>query len=521
MLGTVLAEPLTVQKYFGDSETSQNSKSSHSSPSSQESGPTYQQVHVQGLHCAHCLQKIESLPQVLPLDVLQARFHMSSSLLHLSLTKDGSLDQVLQTITSWGYHPTPVSAEESLELLFQKVRRQEMVSLAVAGALASNIMILAISIYLGIEGEMAVFFNYLQGLLFLLFIIFAARPIYQGAFRALKQKRINVDLPLVVALWTTGIFSYISLFFLEQKNLYFDSTSGFIFLILATRFAVARARERAELKSFVPPASSEKILGGKSVADLKVGDVIELFPDSSCIVPIDAELMSKEALCDVSLMTGEPMPRVLLKGQTLLSGMRILSRDSIQVRVLARGSSTQLSRILRQSGEQKIEKSLQLKAADRAAQYLILTVFLLAIGVFLYFLQSDAQEGFSRALSLIVMACPCALGLGYPLVLSRAIEECARRGIYVSNPDVFSALAQVKTLFFDKTGTLTKGQLRMIDVPLISQDLKNVIFALTKWSNHPISRAVQGAWQSDSDLKVDSWVEIPSHLPIRRNFSSN
>lgn len=478
-----------------------------------DSGGKHYQIHIQGIHCSGCISKIERLPILMPNHIQAAMFNLGSALLRVELTQVSSLRFVLQQLESMGFKAEPITPEESLEEIYKKGRRKDLVRLGVAGACASNIMILAVSIYAGLDGYLATIFNYAQGVIFLPILLFVAVPFFKNALQGLKNKQINLDFPLSIALVLSSLFSYASLF-RDQESIYFDSSAGFIFLILATRLWVQRVKEKSEMESFLPNKSLStttlRLSPGGDYKDIptnriKVGDTI-LVHDTGHALPVDGTLLSENAQFETALISGEHYPRVFQKNDIVLAGMKCLTPHT-SLRVEKTGTSTQLAALLRRAQTQQMEKSHQIAQADRAAQWLIAVVLGVATLLFIFFLPTQPQEGFRRALALIVVACPCALGLGVPLALLRGLRECSFAGIFIRSAQVFEKLPQIRTFVFDKTGTLTLGKLKLVHAPLISDDFKSIILSLGKLSNHPISLCLRQAWPGVPFVELEKVTE--------------
>lgn len=457
-----------------------------------------------GIQCSSCVHLLEQIAE-LNHDCLLSRLNIGNSELTIELNSQGKLSDVATLIKAMGYDFTVIKSNENSDEKIKIETRQELKRIALAGALAGNIMLFSISIYAGVNGTLLTVFKWLNLLLFLPILFYVAIPFYRGAWGSLKMQKVHIDLPIVIALLTSSGLSIYSLINGEDQ-FYFDSTASFIFLILVARFFVKKAQHR-----FLTPQNLNSQIRNDSYVlannvssviaeNIKSGQTFKVSQDQT--IPVDGVLISDSALVDTSFMSGENIPYTFTKGMRLFAGYKLLSA-SILMNCEKPLKQSRISELLVKSQENLLSKNSYLTLADRLSEKLILIVFILAILVFVGFgLFINFTESFHRALALIVVACPCALAFGSPLTMAMAFRKAQKKGISVRNANVFEKLNQIQNIFFDKTGTLTYGQLQVSETwpEKLDQETVDLIIGLEKISYHPVAFALRShfnAWKNE------------------------
>lgn len=472
--------------------------------------PAYR-LHLEGLQCSSCVHALEDIPQYFS-QIISARVNFPRSEIYIEATPDHSLSQILNFFEKMGY-PAKLLLPEEVETQHRLKEERDLLSrLAVAGACAGNIMLLAVSIYGGLEGSLEFVFQALCFVLFLPILFYSAVPLYRSAWSSLQFRRINMDFPLVVAMW---IGFGASTFNLIRGNghIYFDSTAGFIFLILVSRWFLRNSLRRWTQNFFDLDQWSDGVFQVQRqqkslsllVSEILPGDLLSL--GSQKVVPADGILKVPSALFDFSWMTGESIPRRLHQDMAVPAGARVLS-DRCEIEATTSGSQSELAKSLRRVETESLSQSQSIHFFDRAARRLLIVVFATAGLLILLspFLGLTLEEAFERALSLFIVACPCALAFGGPLAYGLAVKKAAREGIIVKSADVFDRINECQTIAFDKTGTLTEGQLKLVkQTPeLIPDWMKQVILSLEQQSLHPIAFAFRSLWPHINVMKMEA-----------------
>ena len=320
-------------------------------------------------------------------------------------------------------------------------------------------MLLSISVYAGASGGFGETFQWLSLVLFAPVLTFCALPFFRNATSALKGGRLSIDVPIAFGI-SAGSAGSIWNLFEGSRDIYFDSISGFIFLLLSSRYLLSRVQAKAadatHLLHFLTPSRAERMSADgpfKTVPSdsLNVGDIVEV--SGGPIVPVDGVVVLGRTELSRSWMTGESKSVSIGPGDKVLAGS-VSETGALQIRTTAAGASTRLGEILRQTDRTLKSKSKAIQIADRMAQYFVpLTFIFIGVG-FLFGFRAGFSEGVARAVALAI-----------PLLMSLAIGRLAKRGILVRGADVLEKLSKVKTVFFDKTGTVWQVISRLVRSP--------------------------------------------------------
>lgn len=482
--------------------------------------------YVEGLQCASCIHLLEKIPEFRN-DITTVDVNFGLSIIKVNVTPDFKISQFLELLEELGYKGAPLSENENLADKYKAENRTNLKRIAVAGACAGNIMLFVVPVYGGLTGSYATAFNCISFALFLPILFYSAIPFYTGAWNSLRYRVINVDLPIVIALWTGFIFSTVNLV-LGKSEIYYDSTASFLFLILSTRFLVKRIQQKtlsdSSLMSFIPVQNvEEKTEHGvvsKLSLNIKVGDTLVIHPNQ--IIPADGTLLSISADVDISLLNGESLPHTLGIGMNVHAGTRCLNK-SFLMKVEKVSLDTEIGKIVSTLENDSLKKTPFVTFSENIAQWLIAIVFSLSVIAFFVigaFINYD--EALNRALALIVIACPCALAFGTPLTYALSLRKARDSGILIKNGNVFEKVVQIKTIFFDKTGTLTSGQLSIVsNFPAVIEDeWKSVILGLESKSIHPLAFGFRRAWSDTVPAEILDQEEIIGK-GVRGNFNGS
>lgn len=450
--------------------------------------------YLEGLNCTACLWLLEKLPDFCP-DAETARINMSSSTIEVARTPGGSFAKIAQTLNRYGYRPHPIIETHESKQFQVREKRGDLIRIGVAGAATGNIMILAVSIYAGATGNLANEFRWLSALLALPVLTYCAWPFYRSALFSLKTKHINLDVPIVAALLAGITMSAWSLL-RSENNVYFDSLSMLVFLLLSSRLVLKSVQNKqlgaTNLESEFLLATVERvpIFGAPTLVSslkLEIGDVIRVAAGQ--IVPVDGIVISGSGLISAAVLTGESEPISISEGSKIEAGVESLS-DSWLMKVERLSSQTRIAKIFRDTEKAAIEKSDFVRASDKAAQWFIGIVFLTAALVVGYFWTSNLHEGISRALALIIVTCPCVFGIAIPLSMSLAVRKAAAHGIIIKDSGTVERLWKINSLLFDKTGTLTTGQMSLLNLRYENGSDLEIAMGLEQGQKHPVARAI-------------------------------
>ncbi len=450
--------------------------------------------YIEGITCLACLWLLEKLPEMNS-KIVSSQFDLSKSKLTIRY-KDIKLSEVAQLVSDLGYRAYPLKSEEEIKIREAKENRKELIRLAVCGMLAGNIMLFAVSLYGGAEGFWGKVFEWGSAILALPVLTYGAIPFYRSFLRDIKMRKMSLDTPIVLSLLLgTGIGLYHLA--LENPHHYFDSLTILVFLLLSSRFFLRMVKQKGlQLNHltdfFLQPwtrvwDSSEDSFTRSHIDQLKTGDRIQV--ERGEIVPVDGKVLSGTSLINTALITGEFAPVRVKKNQKIYSGSEILD-STIEVEVEKVGKQSRLGEILEEVKGQWTHKNRLTRLTDKFAQYLISFVLLFAAGLFTYMAFNDLELATNRTLALIIITCPCALGLATPLAMVLGMKVAAKEGIIIKSDETLEKVSQIKKVFLDKTGTLTYGRFQVTDWSDESEELRSITYALEKESSHPIARSL-------------------------------
>ncbi|MGX9351418.1 heavy metal translocating P-type ATPase [Shimia sp. W99] len=473
---------------------------------------------VPGVHCALCISTIEGTLTRVP-GVKSARVNLTLKRATIEAEPDVSADDMVRVLDGIGYEAHELDAGTLSATKTDKAGRDLLMRLAVAGFASMNVMLLSISVWSGAEAATRDMFHWISAAIALPTIVFSGRPFYVSAWGALKHRRLNMDVPIVLAivlavvtsLWETA---------LSGEHAYFDAALALVFFLLAGRYldyrtrAVARsaAEELAALE--VPRAVRvrEGVEETVQVSELVVGDLVLVRPGGR--MPVDGEIVEGQSELDRSLLTGETLPVFAEPGLGVSAGEVNLTGPLV-VCATAVGQETSLHRMADLVAIAESGRSNYTSLADKAAKLYAPGVHILSalsfVGWYLY--TFDMRTALNIAAAVLIITCPCALGLAVPAVTTAASGRLFRKGMLIKDATALERLAQVDTVVFDKTGTLTAGTPQLTNLEDFSQEELGVAMALAMGSSHPLSRALADAAQAAGvrPARVSEIEEVPGY----------
>ncbi|MCK6513114.1 heavy metal translocating P-type ATPase [Myxococcota bacterium] len=427
------------------------------------------ELYLEGIHCAACIWLLEKLPSLLA-GVHEARVDFRRSALRLIWNPEHQrLSQIAIFLDRLGYLPHPYRDlyKGSHQ---QKEDRQMLIRIALTGAVAGNVMLLAFALYSGIfSGMEPAYRNLFRWISFLLTIpsmIWGGSLFFRSAIGALRAQSLHIDQPIALGL-AAGFLSGAVNTFRGHGEIYFDSVTALIFLLLVGRWLQRRqqrmAAQATELLYSLSPSRATRINGEQrqsvSVEALQSGDIVEVLAGET--FPADGLICQGHTLIDSAILTGESRPTHRNEGDSIFAGTLNLSAV-VRVTIQRAGSETRLGQLLREVEETSQKRAPIVQLADRLAGRFVVVVVILAIITAILWSYLDPSLALEHAVALLVICCPCALALATPLAIGVSIGRAARRGILIKGGALLESLATPGTLWLDKTGTLTEGNFRLI-----------------------------------------------------------
>lgn len=453
-------------------------------------------IYLEGIHCAACVWLIEKMPKLVP-GVLSAQVSLARSTVELiwDPTKV-SLSRIAVEIARLGYRPHPIRGEAKFEQRAKDLRRQ-LAQVGIAFACTGNSMLLAAALYLGeLYGMSGEHIQLLRGASTVVGLVALLGPgwtFFKGAASALRTRTPHIDIPVAVAL-AVGALSGIWNTLKGTGELYYDSLSMLVFLLLAGRYVQARQQQLAydslDILLQLTPRKARRIRDGKaeliSSESLSVGDTIEVLEGESFAA--DGSIIQGRTEVDQALLTGETLPVVVATGDPVFAGT-VNRGSAIRIKVEQVGEDSRVGKLATTIEKAAVMRTPLVQLADRlAGRFVILVLFVaVATAIYCYFYRPEALV--DRVVSLLIVACPCALGLATPMAISLALGEAARRGILIRGGDALQRLADRGVVLLDKTGTVTTGDVE-VRFDHIAKESWPAIVALERKSSHPIALAL-------------------------------
>ena len=480
---------------------------------------------VQGMYCAACAGLIESAVRAVP-GVRGAEVNAASRRLQVRWDpRMARASALVDAVHRAGYRALPAQRADAQALLRQE-SRSALWRLFVAGFCMMQVMMLTLPVYVAAPGEIApdllALLRWAAWVLSLPVLLFSAGPFFRGAWAALRQRRIGMDVPVAIGIAITFVAGTGATFDPGGRfgsEPYLDSMTMFVAFLLAGRWLELRARARSTeaLDALLQrlPDSVERLLpeGGVErvpTARLRAGDRVRIATGQA--FPGDGRLVEGRTEVDEALLSGESRPVMRQQGDALVGGSINLAAPVLVV--LERvGQGTRYQQIVDLVQRALTERPAMVRAADRLAGPFLWTVLGLAAASAAAWSVIDPARALWVAVSVLIVTCPCALALAAPASLLAAAGALARRGVLVQRLDALEPLARCDLVCFDKTGTLTQDRLQLAATqigPGLDDDgalLRARAASLAALSRHPLSQALSqalGPGQGD-------WSEVREH----------
>ncbi len=467
---------------------------------------------VPGLHCAGCIGKVERALNAMP-GVDGARVNLT--LKRVSASSDLPSEALVAELARAGYEAHPLDTT-MVDKATDPVGRDLALRMGVAGFAMMNVMLLSVAVWSGAPGATREFFHLISAMIALPVVFFSAQPFFRSAWSALRVRSLNMDVPISLAIGLAACMSLYEALY-GGHHVYFDAALSLTFFLLIGRFldhrTRAAARSAARELSALEVQTAQRLIGERSetvaLKDLAVGD--EILVPTGTRVPVDGMLLSHDALTDRSFLTGESHPVTTTQDQPVRAG-EINVGAPFRLRSTAVGEDTSLRRVARLVEQAENARNRYTGLADRAAQIYAPAVHLLAFAAFAGWLigTGDLRFSLNVAIAVLIITCPCALGLAVPAVSTAAIGKLFSLGFLVRSGTALERLAVVDHVVFDKTGTMTIPEFGQ-DVTGLDPREKSIALALAQQSNHPVSRALCARLHGTEPAAVQDLHEVPGH----------
>jgi Cu2+-exporting ATPase len=456
--------------------------------------PQAMTLYLPDIHCALCISKAERALSGAP-GVRSARVNLTQKRALIEAAPWVEPRDLAAVLDEVGI--AAVEFDAGVAPGSDPAERAMLLRLGVAGFAMMNVMLLSVAVWSGATDATRDLFHWIAGLIAVPAALFAAQPFFRSARQALAARRLNMDVPISLAiLLALGLSVYETS--RSGEHAYFDAALSLTFFLLVGRYLDLQVRGKArsaasELAALEVPRAIRVDAGTRRevrAAELAAGDTILVPPGTR--LAADGVVTDGQSEVDRSLLTGETAPVPVAPGTDLAAGEINLS-GPLTLRVTAAGRNTRLARIADLVAAAENARSRYVTLADRAARIYAPVVHLLALAAFAGWVWAtgDVRYAMNVAVATLIITCPCALGLAIPAVSAAASARLYRAGVLIKSGTALERLAEVDTAVFDKTGTLTEGRLRLREVP---DDADLALAAgLAAGSTHPLARAVHAA----------------------------
>ena len=455
------------------------------------------------IHCQACIATVEKTLSAVP-GVKSARVNLTLKRALIDAAPHITAEELAARVEAVGFEAHELDPAALQETSTNAAGRDLLMRLAVAGFASMNVMLLSVAVWSGATDATRDLFHWISAAITFPAIAFSAQPFFVNAWSALRAGRLNMDVPislaialaLITSLWET---------WLSGAHAYFDAALTLTFFLLAGRWLDARARSAArsaaeELTALEVPRAL-RLTEGKPVdtpvAQLRVGDLVLVKPGGR--MPVDGVIAEGRSEIDRSMLTGETLPVVRGPGDSLSAG-EINLTGPITLRATAVGRDTSLHQMAELVAIAESGRSRYTSLADRAAKLYAPGVHILAGLAFLGWLawSGDMRVALNIAAAVLIITCPCALGLAVPAVTTAASGRLFAKGLLIKNATALERLGEVDTVVLDKTGTLTLGVPQVTNWGALSPQDQALAMALAQGSAHPLSRAIVAMADADS-----------------------
>jgi P-type Cu2+ transporter len=452
-----------------------------------------------GAYCAACIAGIEGALMAVP-GVQSARVNLTQKRASVAAAPDVTTDALIAAVMRAGFEAHELDAALLSSSETDRQGRELLMRLGVAFFAMMNVMLLSVAVWSGASDATRDMFHWISAAIALPTVLFCGQPFFRAGLASLRAGRLGMDVPISLALI---LASAISLFETASSghHAYFDAAVMLCFFLLAGRYLDHRtralARSAAEELAALEVPRATVLRGGVAqivpIAEVVVGDTLRVMPGER--LPADGVVTEGASELDRSLLTGESAPVAVAVG-TMASAGEVNLTGALMLRVTAAGRDSSLHRMADLVGIAESAKGAMRSLADRAARLYSPLVHILsfsAFGFWMWQTGGDLRFAVNISAAVLIITCPCALGLAVPAVVTAASGHLFRMGLLVKNGTALERLAEVDTVVFDKTGTLTLGRPAVEGLEAHPQGVLAVARALAEGTAHPLGQALAAA----------------------------
>ena len=466
---------------------------------------------VPDVHCAACISKIESLVTQLE-GISTARLNLSLKELAVTATSTDHLVGVVNALDRLGYRHHATSEQDTADSELKPLLR----AVAVAGFAAANIMLLSVSVWTGADAATRDLFHFVSALIALPAVAYSGQPFFRSALRAIRHGRTNMDVPISLGvILATGMSLYESV--AGGGHAYFDAAVSLLFFLLIGRALDVMMRGKArqlvmQMSRLAAKGAMQVVANGDLVYvtsdQVQPGMVLRVAAGER--LPVDAVVLSGASTVDRSLVTGESQAKSISTGAVLEAGTLNLT-SPLDIRALKSADQSFLGEVLQMLAAAEQGKGRYVRLADRMARIYAPAVHALALATFAAWMvltAGDWHQAVTVAVAVLIITCPCALGLAVPVAHVVAASRLFKSGILVKDGSALERLAEMDNATFDKTGTLTLNAMHIEGCPIPKGGLSDIARSLALHSRHPAAVSLASHLSQSSTVGLEGVEEF-------------
>ena len=473
-------------------------------------------LYIPHIHCSSCIWILENL-QKLQKGISTSQVNFTQKKIRITYNSEQTnLKDIVYLLSSIGYEP--YISLENYETETQQIDRSLIYKLGIAFFCFGNIMLLSFPEYFEVdEFWINKYRNFFRTLIFFLSLpsfLYSASGYYISAYKSIKSKMLNIDIPIALGIIVMFVRSVIDITF-DYGQGFFDSLTGLVFFMLLGKLFQQKTYDflsfERDFKSYFPIAVTKINQKGEEepcqIYDVKKGD--RLIIRNQELIPVDGILISPKTVLDYSFVTGEAIPIEKKSGDKVFAGGKQMG-GIIEMEVLFSVSQSYLTQLWSNDVFQKKIEQKHKSITDKVSQYFTPALLLLAFGSLIFWLFINAYLAFNVFTAVLIVACPCALALTAPFTLGNVLRIMGNHKFYLKNAQVIEQMAKVDTIVFDKTGTITSSLKSNIEY--VGETLSQVEFAkiksIVRNSNHPLSRKLYEFLPQSKIVDLTNYEEI-------------
>ncbi|MEG1385845.1 MAG: heavy metal translocating P-type ATPase metal-binding domain-containing protein [Algoriella sp.] len=484
-----------------------------------DDGITVVSFYVPVMHCTSCVWLLESLNTINP-NIISSNVNFTQKTVQVTFREEKlQLGDLARFITNLGYKPS-INLKSLDKKKKNKVDRALVSKLVIAGFCFGNIMLLSFPEYVEVFGEVKEqwldenkgYFRWLMFALSLPVFFYSSTDYFVSAWQGIKNKYINIDVPIALGIIVIMFKSTYDIIF-DISPGYFDTLAMLLFLMLTGKWFQQQTMQALafdrDYKSFYPIAVTKMIDGHEQpilLSELTKGDRILIRNEE--IIPADAILMKGEAMIDNSFVTGESRLIPKKAGDKIFAGGK-QSGHAIELEIISDVNQSYLTQLWNNDAFQKEESELN-ELTNKISHYFTIIILFITLISAIYWYFHDASIILEVVTSILIIACPCALGLSSPFILGHMMRIFGNKKFYVKNTSTVERMERITDIVFDKTGTITESDEAQVkyEGKELSEYQKQLVKALIRNSNHPLSRTLYKKINVDDHLPINNYEEV-------------